>query len=173
MRARRRNPWRSRRRRNSRRRCWPRPRSAWRATWGRSRASSSSRPPASRAISGNSTSSSPLISTRKTSAAPSSIPSRASRKNQEQHEGTTIVALRKGDTAVIAADSLTTFGTTRLAPAYDRHPQKVTTYATSFLGVAGNAPHPPVLGKLLVGTPNLDFPGQAPSYDRFRQLHPI
>src|SRR5260221_946390 len=173
MRARRRNPWRSRRRRNSRRRCWPRPRSAWRATWGRSRASSSSRPPASRAISGNSTSSSRLISTRKTSAAPSSIPSRASRKNQEQQEVTTIVVVRKGDTAVIAADSLTTFGTTRLAPAYDRHPQKVTSYGDSFLGVAGNPAHHLLLENLLARTPNLGLHGKAAIYDTFRKLHPI
>jgi ATP-dependent protease HslVU (ClpYQ) peptidase subunit len=41
---------------------------------------------------------------------------------------TTIVVVRKGDTAVIAADSLTTFGTTRLAPAYDRSPHKVVLY---------------------------------------------
>ena len=44
---------------------------------------------------------------------------------------TTIVVVRKGDTAVIAADTLTTFGTTRLAPAYDRHPQKITQYGDS------------------------------------------
>ena len=37
---------------------------------------------------------------------------------------TTIVLVRKAGSAVIAADSLTTFGTTRLAPGYDRHPHK-------------------------------------------------
>ena len=50
---------------------------------------------------------------------------------------TTIVVVRKGDTAVIAADSLTTFGTTRLAPSYDRHPEKITAYGDSFIGVCG------------------------------------
>ena len=39
---------------------------------------------------------------------------------------TTIVVVRKGASAVIAADSLTTFGTTRLAPAYDRSPRPLT-----------------------------------------------
>jgi ATP-dependent HslUV protease subunit HslV len=86
---------------------------------------------------------------------------------------TTIVVVRKGDTAVIAADSLTTFGTTRLAPAYDRHPQKVTTYADSFLGVAGSAAHQLVLENLLARTPNLDFHGKAAIYDSFRKLHPV
>jgi ATP-dependent protease HslVU (ClpYQ) peptidase subunit len=62
---------------------------------------------------------------------------------------TTIVVVRKGDTAVIAADSLTTFGTTRLAPAYDRHPEKITKYGDSYLGVAGSAAHQLVLENLL------------------------
>jgi ATP-dependent HslUV protease subunit HslV len=86
---------------------------------------------------------------------------------------TTIVVVRKGDTAVIAADSLTTFGTTRLAPAYDRHPQKITAYGDSFLGVAGSAAHQLVLENLLVRTPNLDFHGKAAIYDSFRKLHPV
>ncbi len=86
---------------------------------------------------------------------------------------TTIVVVRKGGTAVIAADSLTTFGTTRLAPAYDRHPQKITAYADSFLGVAGSAAHQLVLENLLARTANLDFHGKAAIYDTFRKLHPM
>ena len=86
---------------------------------------------------------------------------------------TTIVVVRKDDTAVIAADSLTTFGTTRLAPVYDRHPQKITPYADSFLGVAGSAAHQLVLENLLARTPNLDFHGKAAIYDSFRKLHPL
>jgi ATP-dependent HslUV protease, peptidase subunit HslV len=86
---------------------------------------------------------------------------------------TTIVVVRKGGTAVIAADSLTTFGTTRLAPAYDRHPQKIAAYGDSFLGVAGSAAHQLVLENLLVRTPNLDFHGKAAVYDSFRKLHPM
>ena len=86
---------------------------------------------------------------------------------------TTIVLVRKGDSAVIAADSLTTFGTTRLAPAYDRSPQKIVGYRDSFLGVAGSAAHQLVLENLLARTPNLDFHGKAAIYDSFRKLHPI
>jgi ATP-dependent protease HslVU (ClpYQ) peptidase subunit len=80
--------------------------------------------------------------------------------------------VRKGGTAVIAADSLTTFGTTRLAPAYDRFPQKVTSYGDSWLGVAGSAAHQLVLENLLARTKNLDFHGKAAIYDSFRKLHP-
>jgi len=86
---------------------------------------------------------------------------------------TTIVVVRKGGTAVIAADSLTTFGTTRLAPAYDRYPEKVTIHGDSFLGVAGSAAHQLVLENLLARTPNLDFHGKAAIYDSFRKLHPL
>jgi ATP-dependent protease HslVU (ClpYQ) peptidase subunit len=86
---------------------------------------------------------------------------------------TTIVVVRKGDTAVIAADSLTTFGTTRLAPGYDRHPQKVTQYGDSFIGVAGSAAHQLVLENVLERTSNLDFHGKAAIYESFRRLHPV
>ena len=86
---------------------------------------------------------------------------------------TTIVVVRKGDTAVIAADSLTTFGTTRLAPAYDRHPEKITKYGDSYLGVAGSAAHQLVLENLLARAKDLDFHGKAAIYDSFRKLHPM
>lgn len=86
---------------------------------------------------------------------------------------TTIVVVRKGDAAVIAADSLTTFGTTRLAPAYDRSPQKVVRYRESFIGVAGSAAHQLVLENLLERNPNLDLGGRAAIYETFRKLHPL
>ena len=86
---------------------------------------------------------------------------------------TTIVVVRKAGTAVIAADSLTTFGTTRLAPSYDRHPHKVTKYGDSFIGVAGSAAHQLVLENLLARTAGLDFHGKAAIYESFRKLHPV
>ena len=86
---------------------------------------------------------------------------------------TTIVLVRKGDSAAIAADSLTTFGTTRLAPAYDRSPEKVVAYKDSFLGVAGSAAHQLVLENLLARTPGLELHGKAAIYESFRRLHPI
>jgi ATP-dependent HslUV protease, peptidase subunit HslV len=86
---------------------------------------------------------------------------------------TTIVVVRKADRAVIAADTLTTFGTTRLAPAYDRSPQKVVRYRDSWIGVAGSAAHQLVLENLLERNPNLDFEGRAAIYETFRKLHPV
>jgi ATP-dependent protease HslVU (ClpYQ) peptidase subunit len=86
---------------------------------------------------------------------------------------TTIVLVRKGGSAVIAADSLTTFGTTRLAPAYDRSPEKIVRYRDSFIGVAGSAAHQLVLENILERNPNLDLNGKAAIYESFRRLHPI
>ncbi len=86
---------------------------------------------------------------------------------------TTIVVVRKADSAVIAADTLTTFGTTRLAPAYDRSPQKIVAYRDSFLGVAGSAAHQLVLENLLERNPNLELHGRAAIYESFRKLHPL
>lgn len=86
---------------------------------------------------------------------------------------TTIVVVRKGDRAVIAADSLTTFGATRLAPAYDRSPHKITAYRDSFIGVAGSAAHQLVLENLLERHPTLEFHGKAAIYETFRKLHPV
>ena len=86
---------------------------------------------------------------------------------------TTIVVVRKGEQAVIAADCLTTFGTTRLAPAYDRSPEKITRHGDSFIGVAGSAAHQLVLENVLERTPNLDFHGKASIYESFRRLHPV
>lgn len=86
---------------------------------------------------------------------------------------TTIVVVRKADTAVIAADSLTTFGTTRLAPAYDRSPHKVVLYRDSYIGVAGSAAHQLVLENLLQRNPALELHGKGAIYETFRKLHPI
>ena len=86
---------------------------------------------------------------------------------------TTIVVVRKGGTAVIAADSLTTFGTTRLAPAYDRSPHKVLQYRDSFIGVAGSAAHQLVLENILERNAGLDFAGRPAIYETFRKLHPV
>jgi ATP-dependent HslUV protease, peptidase subunit HslV len=86
---------------------------------------------------------------------------------------TTIVLVRKGDSVAIAADSLTTFGTTRLAPAYDRSPQKIVAYRDSFIGVCGSAAHQLVLDNLLSRNPDLQLHGRAAIYESFRRLHPV
>lgn len=86
---------------------------------------------------------------------------------------TTIVVVRKGNQAAIAADSLTTFGSTRLAPSYDRNPHKIIRFADSFIGVAGSAAHQLVLENLLAKNPDLALHGKEAIYESFRRLHPL
>lgn len=86
---------------------------------------------------------------------------------------TTIVVVRKGDQIAIAADTLTTFGSTRLAPAYDRSSEKIVTYRDSYLGIAGSAAHQIVLENLFEKHQDLDFSSKAAIYESFRKLHPI
>lgn len=86
---------------------------------------------------------------------------------------TTIVVVRKGAQAAIAADSLTTFGSTRLAPEYDRHPHKLLAYRDSWIGIAGSAAHQLVLENLLERQPGLDLNGKAAIYESFRKVHPL
>ncbi len=86
---------------------------------------------------------------------------------------TTIVVVRKGQLAAIAADSLTTFGSTRLAPEYDRNPHKILRYADSYIGVAGSAAHQLVLENLLTKNPDLALHGKEAIYESFRRLHPL
>ncbi|MBK6982744.1 MAG: MFS transporter [Betaproteobacteria bacterium] len=86
---------------------------------------------------------------------------------------TTIVVVRKGKHVALAADSLTTFGSTRLAPAYDRNPHKVISFGDSFIGVAGSAAHQLVLENLLTKHPDLGLHGKDAIYESFRRLHPL
>ncbi|MGA2550496.1 MAG: MFS transporter [Burkholderiaceae bacterium] len=58
---------------------------------------------------------------------------------------TTIVAVRKHDTVAIAADSLTTFGDTRLSGLYEAN-RKILDVGDSLIGVAGTSAHFSVLG---------------------------
>src|SRR5947208_14543366 len=86
---------------------------------------------------------------------------------------TTIVIVRKGDTAAIAADSLTTFGETRLAAVHDRTYDKLVRYKDTYIGVCGSAAHQLVFESLLAKHDNLDCSNRASIFETFRMLHPI
>ena len=86
---------------------------------------------------------------------------------------TTIVIVRKGDTAAIAADSLTTFGETRLAAVHDRTYDKIVRYKDTYIGLCGSAAHQLVFESLLAKHDNLDFSNRASIFETFRMLHPI
>ena len=66
----------------------------------------------------------------------------------------TIVAVRKNGYAAIAADTLTTFGNTRLHASQDASHDKILRIGDSYVGVCGSAAHHLVLSSLLAKTPD-------------------
>jgi ATP-dependent protease HslVU (ClpYQ) peptidase subunit len=86
---------------------------------------------------------------------------------------TTLVAVRKNDEIAIAADSLTTFGDTRLSARFDRTPEKIVRYHDTWIGLCGSAAHQLVFESLLAKHDDLDFSRKAAIFETFRKLHPI
>jgi ATP-dependent HslUV protease, peptidase subunit HslV len=86
---------------------------------------------------------------------------------------TTLVAVRKNDEVTIAADSLTTFGDTRLSAEYDRTSDKIVLYKGTYVGLCGSAAHQLVFESLLAKHGDLDFTNKAAIFETFRKLHPI
>lgn len=86
---------------------------------------------------------------------------------------TTIVAVKKNGIAAIAADTLTTFGNTRLPSYLDASHDKILHIGDSYIGVCGSAAHHLVLANLLAKTPDLQLNSKAAIFETFRKLHPI
>jgi ATP-dependent HslUV protease subunit HslV len=86
---------------------------------------------------------------------------------------TTLVAVRMNNTAVIAADSLTTFGDTRLSADFDRTYDKIVHYKGTYIGLCGSAAHQLVFESLLEKHADLDFSTRRAIFETFRRLHPI
>ena len=86
---------------------------------------------------------------------------------------TTLVVVRKGDSVAIAADSLTTFGDTRLAAEHDRTYDKIVRHRDTYIGLCGSAAHQLVFESLLAKHAELDFSTKSAIFETFRKLHPI
>jgi ATP-dependent protease HslVU (ClpYQ) peptidase subunit len=86
---------------------------------------------------------------------------------------TTIVAVRKNGIVAIAADTLTTFGNTRLPAALDASHDKILYCGESYIGVCGSAAHHLVLSNLLAKTPDAQLNSKAGIFETFRKLHPV
>jgi ATP-dependent HslUV protease, peptidase subunit HslV len=86
---------------------------------------------------------------------------------------TTIAVARKGGQVAIAADSLVTFGDTRLAHGYEAN-DKVFRIGASWVGMAGTTAHFPVLRKALGGLPpgDLRLGSRDEIFETFLKLHP-
>ncbi len=85
---------------------------------------------------------------------------------------TTVVVVRKGDQAVIAADSLSTFGDTRIDAREDACWNKIFHSHGSYFSITGSAAHDLVLQTLLKKVKALDFNSRMAIFESFRKLHP-
>lgn len=85
----------------------------------------------------------------------------------------TVVVARKGGTVAIAADSLITFGETRLPAGYEAN-DKMFAIGTSTVGAVGSTAHMPVLRQALAALPadDLRLDTRDALFDTFTRLHP-
>ena len=86
---------------------------------------------------------------------------------------TTLVAVKKNGTVAIAADSLTTFGDTRLGRQYKGEHDKIIEIGDSFIGLCGSSAHHLVLSALLPKLEDIKLGSRMEVYETFRRLHPI
>ncbi|MDE2299598.1 MAG: MFS transporter, partial [Burkholderiales bacterium] len=86
---------------------------------------------------------------------------------------TTVVVARLGNTVAIAADTLVTFGDTRLAHGYEAN-LKLFQAGDSWIGMAGTTAHFPVLRRALaaLAPEDLKLHTRDEVFDTFLKLHP-
>lgn len=85
---------------------------------------------------------------------------------------TTVVVVRKGGFACIAADSLTTFGEQKLPPRYDRHSDKIQPVGDGAISIVGSAAHAPVIESVLrEQRVQLELHDRMSLFESFRALH--
>ncbi len=84
---------------------------------------------------------------------------------------TTLVVVRKGNMAAIAADSLTTFGDTRLSDSFDASSDKMVRYGDTVIALCGSAAHQLVYENLLSTAKDLNFNSKSEIFETFRKLH--
>jgi len=86
---------------------------------------------------------------------------------------TTIVAVKKKGMVAIAADSLTTFGDTRLGRQYKGEHDKIIEFGGSYIGLCGSSAHHLVLSALLPKLEDIRLGSRMEVYETFRRLHPV
>ena len=91
---------------------------------------------------------------------------------------TTVVVVKKNGQVAIAADTLVTFGDTRLSNRFEANSKlfKVdTTAGPSYVGIAGTVAHFPVLRKAMLALPKKELllGSKDEVFDTFTKLHPM
>lgn len=86
----------------------------------------------------------------------------------------TIVVARKGRSACIAADTLTTFGDMRLDSSLDRYHSKIQTFGKTHMGIVGSAAHTLVAERAFNDKDvEADFSTRDSTFDTLIRLHPV
>lgn len=84
---------------------------------------------------------------------------------------TTLVVVRKGNKVAIAADSLTTFGDTRLSDQFDASSEKMVRHGSTVIALCGSAAHQLVYENLFSTEKELNFNSKSEIFETFRKLH--
>ncbi len=87
---------------------------------------------------------------------------------------TTIVAVRKGNTAAIAGDFQVSQGNTVVPGDMRIYPKKIHHIANAYIGIVGSTAHHSVLNSVARSKPELfNFENSEAVFETFRKLHPI
>jgi len=85
-----------------------------------------------------------------------------------------IVVVKKSGKAVIAADSLTTFGRTKFGKKYQRNPEKIHRFENSYIGLVGDAAHSNVFENIIERfSKELRFDSRKHIFETYLNLHQI
>lgn len=87
----------------------------------------------------------------------------------------TIVVVRKGRQACIAADTLTSFDDVKMYSAYDRHHDKIQTCGESYVGIIGSSAHSLVIEDIFGQSEadNYDLSSRHEIFRSFVRLHAV
>ncbi len=86
----------------------------------------------------------------------------------------TVVVVRKNNSACIAADSLTCFGDTRQSAEFVSDSSKIVHFADFHMGIVGSAAHQLVMKSLFKHHPEkINFSSQLAIFETLKQIHPV
>src|SRR5439155_8156576 len=85
-----------------------------------------------------------------------------------------LVVVKKSGKAVIAADSLTTFGRTKFGKKYQRNTEKILRFERSYIGIVGDAAHSNVFENIMEKyADDLSFNSRKHIFETYLHLHQI
>src|SRR5436189_4768624 len=85
-----------------------------------------------------------------------------------------VVVVQKSGKAVIAADSLTTFGRTKFGKKYQRNTEKILRFERSYIGIVGDAAHSNVFENIIEKyADDLSFDSRKHIFETYLNLHQI